>query len=184
MNEELAQAQYLFLDKINQICAKFGLNNIMAQLYALLYLSSKPLSLNDMVEQLKISKGSASINMRALERYGAVHKIWVKGSRRDYYEAEGDISKVIMDRVRSMTQHRMLEFKEMIDSSYQALNVINSASEEDQGTMRLFKQRLDELNSLHGKAQSLFNLVNSTLLSNIFKIKPKRNGKKEMALTR
>jgi len=84
MNEDLVKAQDVFLQKINKICRDFGLNNIMAQLYAILYFSKEPLSLNDMLERLKISKGSVSINIRALERYGAVRRIWVKGSRKDY----------------------------------------------------------------------------------------------------
>src|SRR3989338_5100918 len=105
MNDKLLKAQDLFLDKINNICNKFGLNNIMAQLYVMLYFNNNPLSLDDMVERLKISKGSASVNIRALERYGAVRQVWVKGSRKDYYEAEPDISKIIFDRTKSMVKN-------------------------------------------------------------------------------
>src|SRR3989338_5938972 len=114
MNENLTNAQDVFLNEINQICSKFGLNNIMAQLYAILYLSDKPLSLDDMVDRLRISKGSASINIRALERYGAVRRVWIKGSRRDYYEAEADIVKVVVGRIRSMVNGRLTELEHMI----------------------------------------------------------------------
>ena len=99
MNEKMEKAQDMLLEKVNKFCREFGLNNIMAQLYAILYFSKKPLSLDDMVERLKISKGSASVNIRILERDGIVRRIWVKGSRKDYYEAEIDISKVILERI-------------------------------------------------------------------------------------
>ena len=145
MNNRLTEAEDVFLGKVNQICNKFGLNNIMAQLYAILYLSNNPMSLNDMVERLKISKGSVSINIRALERYGAVRKVWVKGSRRDYYTAETDISKVIMDRIKTMAQRRLSEVDDMVTSSYHALNSISSSSKEEKEAIKQFKEKLHKL---------------------------------------
>ena len=65
------------------------------QLYAILFLSDNPLCLDDMAERLKISKGNASVNIRELEKLGVVRKVWVKGSRRDFYEAELDLEKLI-----------------------------------------------------------------------------------------
>ena len=174
MNQKLINAQDVFLDRINQICAKFGLNNIMAQLYALLYLSGKPLSLNDMVERLKISKGSASVNIRALERYGVARKILVKGSRRDYYEAEADIAKVIIDRIKSMAQHRLSEVNEIVNASYDALNSVNPSDKEEKESVRIFKERLNKLMNLQNKAQSLFNLFNSGFLSKMTTLSGKR----------
>ena len=165
MTDKLARAQDVFLEKINRMCGRFGLNNIMAQLYAMLYLSGKPMSLNDMVERLKISKGSASVNIRALERYGVVRHVWVKGSRRDYYEAETDIYKVIMDRAKSMAQGRLSELEDMISSSYQALNSFEPSGEEDRKAIKVFKERLGDLKSLHQRARSLFNLFNSGFLT-------------------
>jgi len=161
MNGKLEKAQDVFLDRVNQICNKFGLNNIMAQLYAILYLSNKPLSLNDMVERLNISKGSVSVNVRALERYGIVRRVWVKGSRRDYYEAETDISKVIIDRAKSMIQGRLSELEEMVNASYQALNLVDALDKDEEKKLKVFKERLDRLRSLHNRAQSLLNFFSS-----------------------
>lgn len=167
MKKNLTDAQDVFLGKINQICNRFGLNNLMAQLYALLYLSNKPLSLNEMVERLKISKASASINMRILERYGAVRRVWVKDSRKDYYEAETDIGRVIMDRIRSMAQGRLSEIDDMVKSSYQILNSVNSQDKEIRESIKVFKERLDKLERLHNQAHRLFNLFNSGVVNNL-----------------
>ena len=180
MNEKLIQAEDVFLDRINQICSKFGLNNIMAQLYAILYLSNKPLSLNDMVERLKISKGSVSVNIRALERYGAVRRVWVKGSRKDYYEAETDIAKVIMDRVKSMAENRLSEVDNMVNSSLEALNSVGSLEDTEKESVEIFKQRLDKLKSLHNRAESLFSLLNSGFLNNLLNNKCEEDNKKEI----
>lgn len=167
MNNQLAAAQDVFLDKINTICNKFGLNNIMAQLYAILYLSAKPLSLDDMVERLKISKGSASVNIRALERYGVVKRVWVKGSRKDYYEAELDISKVIMDRIQAMAKVRLSEIDSMINSSHEAIGQVLSQNGAEEESVKVFKDRLEKLRSLYNNAKSLFDLFNATLLDTV-----------------
>ena len=158
MNNELLEAQDIVLAKISTICNKFGLNNIMAQLYAVLYFSGKPVSLDDMVDRLKISKGSASINIRALERYGAVRRVWIKGSRRDYYEAEADIYKVVTDRIKSMTKSRLSEVGDMIDASTIAFNSV-SAKVGDEEEVIVLKERLNKLRELYTKARNLFYLI-------------------------
>lgn len=161
MNDKLTKAQDVFLYKINQICNKFGLNNIMAQLYAVLYLSARPMSLDDMVERLKISKGSASINIRALERYGVVKRAWIKGSRKDYYEAESDIGKVVTDRIKSMAQGRLSEISDMIASSSEALDSITPQGAHEEEAVRIFRERVEKVKALYEKAQSLFEMFDA-----------------------
>jgi len=53
-----------------------------------------PLSLDDLVEQLGISKASASMATRQLASWGAIRRIWVPGERRDFYEVIDDIGEV------------------------------------------------------------------------------------------
>lgn len=166
MNTDLLRAEDVFLNKVNQICSRFGLNDIMAQLYAVLYLNNKPLSLDDMVDRLKISKGSASINIRALERYGVVRKVWVKGSRKDFYEAEMDIARVIIARIRAMVQNRLSEVDDMLTSSYESLELLNGGNEKESEDIKVFKQKLDNLKALYGQAKMLFNIFDSNLLMN------------------
>lgn len=177
MDSDLIKAQDSFLNKINQICGRFGLNNIMAQLYALLYLNNKALSLDDMVEQLRISKGSASTNIRALERYGAVRKVWIKGSRKDYYEAEMDIAKVILERVKSMAQNRLAEVDYTVNASYQMLDSISASDKSESERIEVFRDRLDKIKILHDNAASLLNLAGSGLLSNLLSKNSKKNNK-------
>lgn len=167
MSEKLIEAQDMILGRVNQVCRKLGLNNIMAQLYVILYFNDKPMSLNDMLDRLKISKGSVSVNIRALERYGAVRKVWVKNTRKDFYEAEMDIIKVIMERVKSMTRDRISEVRDTIDASYSAANSIDYSSKEEQQAVDIFKKKLDAIKKLQGKAQSIYGLLNSGILNSI-----------------
>ncbi len=175
MKNNLMEAQDIFLYGINQICSKFGLNNIMAQLYAFLYLSNGPLSLDDMVQRLKISKASASVNIRELENYGAVRRVWVKGSRKDYYQAETDIAKVIMDRIKSMSKSRLVEIDNMLDATCRILRSIEVYDQEERDKAEVFKQRVEALRSFQKKAKILYNLFNSEFLSNLLNTKVKAN---------
>ncbi|MFH1874623.1 MAG: hypothetical protein ABH859_05490 [Pseudomonadota bacterium] len=64
------------------------INKAGGQIYALLFLSAEPLSLDCISERLSLSKSNVSINIRLLEDFNLVRKVWVKGSRKDYYAAE------------------------------------------------------------------------------------------------
>lgn len=172
MSNSTTKAQDVFLNKINPVCKRFGLNQVMAHLYAILYFSDEPLSLGDMTERLNISKGGASTNIRALERYGAVRRVWIKGSRKDYYEADKDISKLIKYRVGAMAQERLSEIEDMISSSYEVLNSIDAQPEEKES----FRSKLDKINTLYNQAKAMFELFNSTILNNVLTAKPQETA--------
>ena len=177
MNENLIKVQDIFLNRINHICKKLGLNNVMAQLYAILYLNNEPLSLDDMVERLKISKGSASVNIRALESYGAVRRVWMRGSRRDYYEADTDIVRVVTDRINLIARLRLSEVDELMKTSAKLLDSINPSDKDEDVAIKAFRQKLDSLEALRSQAQSLFDLVNSGLLTTLLNNKPTESEK-------
>src|SRR2546425_12119981 len=67
------------------------LSETAGKLYAVLYLSPGPLSLDEIAREVGTSKGNASVQVRELLELGMVRKVWVKRSRRDYYEAVTDL---------------------------------------------------------------------------------------------
>ena len=67
----------------------------MGRAFGLLYLSREPLPQAEIQARLGISAGSASMTLAALGRWGVVHKIWVRGQRREHYQAETDFWKMI-----------------------------------------------------------------------------------------
>lgn len=73
----------------------FGLSRLFGQLYMLLYMSPAPRSLDELAAELGVSKASVSVVSRKLEAWGAVRKVWVKGDRRDFYEAETDFRAIL-----------------------------------------------------------------------------------------
>ena len=84
----------IFIEGWGRLGPSWGINKMMAEIYALLYLSPAPLTLEAMSSQLETSRSNISTNVRALCDLGVVHKVIVRGERKDYYTAEDDITKV------------------------------------------------------------------------------------------
>ena len=120
MSSEADEVLDSFVETVGRVGASLGISRVASQLYALLFLKGKPLSLNEMVDYLKVSKGNVSVNIRELERWGAVRKIWKKGSRRDFYQAEEDVLRIIASRLREGMNKRLQpidDFLQQVESS-------------------------------------------------------------------
>ncbi len=90
-----------FIESLTRISEFWGYPRAMGALYGALYLSPSPLSLDELVPMVGVTKGAISINIRALEQLGMVHKQVRSGDRRDYYQADTDfwkITKTILER--------------------------------------------------------------------------------------
>ena len=88
-------ARRKFIEAGGHTTQSFGLGRIIGQIYALLYLSPLPMCLDDIADELGVSKASVSTTIRQLERWAAVKRVWVRGDRKDYYEAETDFHAVL-----------------------------------------------------------------------------------------
>ncbi|MCK4649188.1 hypothetical protein KAT51_06670 [bacterium] len=156
MNKNLDQAYHNFIEGIGHLSSTLGFSKVMGQLYALLYLSEKPLSLDDMVKRLAISKGSASINIRELEKKGAVKRIWMKGSRKDFYEAETDLAKIVKGRITLSARWRMDEVRNIIQKSEELLQNAkgNSNNSEERKKINFYNQRLKDIKKLYKRANN------------------------------
>lgn len=106
-----------FVELVGNMGAGLGLSKTACQLYALLYIKAKPLSLDAMAESLGISKGNVSVNIRILERWEAVKKVWKKGSRKDYYRAEEDIDRIVLTRLKEGAGRRVEALMDYIEEN-------------------------------------------------------------------
>lgn len=148
MNRELLTAQDKFIAAIGRMSSAYGLNRLLAQLFVLLYLQGKPLSLDEMAEALGVSKGNVSINIRELENWGAVKNVWVKGSRKDYYQAEADLKKVFFNKLKSSIQKRSGELNAMLEEFE---NAISSTAGFDKEAAANYKEKLSQLKRMRDK---------------------------------
>ena len=63
----------------------------LAEIYGLLFISARPLAMDDLIERLQLSKGSASQGLKYLRNIGAVRMVYVAGDRRAHYEAVAEL---------------------------------------------------------------------------------------------
>ena len=89
--QQLRTAQDLFIRRWGEMGQTWGINRTMAELHALLYITARPLSTDDVMERLNISRGNASTSLRALCDWGIVRRLHKRGERREYFESLGDV---------------------------------------------------------------------------------------------
>lgn len=147
MNENLAKARDKFIEGGGRLASGMGLPRIMGQLYATLFFGDKSLSLDEMAQNLKISKGSASVNIRELEKLRAVRKVRVKGDRKDFYQVEPDFEKVIIDGVIDAAKRRMEIALSIVNESESLINKarLNLDDEEETKRADLYLKRTENL---------------------------------------
>jgi DNA-binding transcriptional regulator GbsR (MarR family) len=73
----------------------WGFKAVMGRLWTILYLSPEPLSAPELGERLQASAGAVSMALTDLQKWGVVKKTWRPGERRDYYEPETSIWKLV-----------------------------------------------------------------------------------------
>jgi len=90
MPQSITKIKKDFTEGLSQISRFWGFPKGMGAIFAALYLSRTPLSLDEIVQQTGLTKGAISTEIRALARMGLVHRSARLGDRKDYYEAEAD----------------------------------------------------------------------------------------------
>jgi len=91
---ELDQAREDFIRQWGAMGTAWGINRTMAMIHALMMTTPDPMTTDQVMEALTISRGNANANLRELVGWGLLRPVAVKGERKDYYEAEKDVWKM------------------------------------------------------------------------------------------
>lgn len=91
---KFSDAKAQFIQAWGLLGAQWGINRTMAQIHALLLIAPEPMSAEEIMEALDISRGNANMNVRELMNWGIVEKVLVPGERKEFFVAEKDIWKV------------------------------------------------------------------------------------------
>ena len=89
--DALQEARDEFVSQWGAIGGAWGINRTMAQIHALLITAPAPLSTDDVMAELKISRGNAHSNLRDLVSRGLVRSVVRKGERKEFFEAEKNV---------------------------------------------------------------------------------------------
>jgi DNA-binding transcriptional regulator GbsR (MarR family) len=145
-NPILQSANTNMLQGLGQLASYFGFNKVIGQLYGALLLSPDPLSLDDLMEQLGISKASVSTNMRTLEQLGTVREVWVKDDRRKYYEAETDFWRIVTNVLSSRELRDVNRALRVLDEDATHLQAaLSGMSERDRAQAEFYVERIQQL---------------------------------------
>jgi DNA-binding transcriptional regulator GbsR (MarR family) len=88
---EYNDAKDKFIQAWGTLGSSWGINRAMAQIHALLLISTEPLSTEDIMGELQISRGNVNMNIRALMDWGIVEKELKRGERMEYFTSGKDI---------------------------------------------------------------------------------------------
>ncbi len=91
---KLADAKQQFISSWGAFASHWGINKTMAQIHALLLISPDPLTQDDVMEELSLSRGNVNMNMRELVDWALVSRMIIPGERKEFFTAEKDIWKV------------------------------------------------------------------------------------------
>jgi DNA-binding transcriptional regulator GbsR (MarR family) len=91
MSDGLKKAKARFVSTWGDMASQWGINKTMARIHALLMASDAALSVDDIMGALSISRGNASMNLRALLDWGLVKRVSVGSERREYFQSEKDV---------------------------------------------------------------------------------------------
>lgn len=139
-------------DTIGQLMEFWGFKRPMGRIWALLYLAPEPLGAAEIGEQLRMSAGAVSMALSELVKWGAVKKTWRPGERRDYFEAETGIGRLVQRVLRERELVLVQRFAETLEAAEVRLPSTPDASD----AATAFKRaRLLELRTLAKLGETL-----------------------------
>ena len=112
---KLIEAKQQFIASWGAFGTHWGINRTMAQIHALLLVTADPLTQDDIMEQLNISRGNTNMNIRELINWGLVERVLLSGERKEYFSAEKDIWKVVKQIVKERKKRELEPMLKLLD---------------------------------------------------------------------
>ncbi len=148
-----------FVLHFGEMGGRWGINRTVGQIYALLFLSDRPLNAEEITDLLGVSRSNVSMGMKELEAWRLVRKRHLASDRRDYFEAPDDIWQI----VRTLAEERR---KREVDPTLSMLRDVlmeTPASAEERHAQAKMRQMHDLIELLVGWADDVQKLDNNSL---------------------
>lgn len=147
-------------DAVGGLIEFWGFKRAMGRIWGLLYLSPQPLSAQDLGDRLTMSAGAVSMSLAELVKWGVVKKAWRPGDRKDYYEPETSIWKMVsrVFRERELTQVRQLI--EDLDGALKAIaQALRTSRPDEKKRLKFATERLEALLGLARLGDALLSAI-------------------------
>jgi DNA-binding transcriptional regulator GbsR (MarR family) len=148
--EGVSQAELEVADSVGRLMEFWGFKRPMGRIWTLLYLAPEALGAAEIGEALRMSAGAVSMAMGELVKWGAVKKSWRPGERRDFYEAETSIGRLLQRVLRERELSMVRGFGEALEAAQRAL-----PPEKKPGAGTFKRERLGELRRLARLGETL-----------------------------
>jgi len=112
---KLNEAKQQFISSWGAFGTHWGINRTMAQIHALLLITPDPLTQDDIMDELNISRGNTNMNIRELINWGLVERVLLTGERKEYFTAEKDIWKVVKQIVKERKKRELEPMLKLLD---------------------------------------------------------------------
>lgn len=155
MKKTVEDIQNDFIDTIGEASERYGLTRVAGLLEGLLFLAREPLSLDDMAERLEVSKASVSTNIRLLERWKGVRKVFNRGDRKNYYQLRGSLWEIETEIVKTILKEELERFADYLARWKSDLAEAEEGDAEDRA---LLEKRFEEIDEYIGAAKHLLEL--------------------------
>lgn len=139
----LSELEERFVLHWGEMASAWGINRTMGQIHGLLYISPEPLSMDEIMQRLKISRGNASMSLRSLEEWGVVQRVHYTGDRREYFKSLTDVWELFQTLVR---ERKRREFDPTMRSLRQFLG--EAEGHHGDAALALYRERLGNLLSV------------------------------------
>lgn len=150
---KLTEAKQQFISSWGAFGTQWGINRTMAQIHALLLVSPYPLTQDDMMEQLSISRGNVNMNIRDLVSWNLVERVIVPGERKEYFTAEKDIWKVATQIIRERKKRELDPMLKLLSQLEQV-----DGDKKDKETKQ-FVEMIGDLKKLGNQADKLLDIL-------------------------
>lgn len=174
----LRTAQDLFIRRWGEMGQTWGINRTMAEIFALLYIAAQPQCTDDVMGRLNISRGNASMSLRALCDWGIIRRLHKRGERREYFESLSDVWDIFSI---IATERKRREMDPVLQTIQQCQRMIDEPAlgkaAARQEAVQLTRQRLEcieEFMALTNKLFQQFGGQSRTGLSRIVRMLIKR----------
>lgn len=136
-------------DAIGGLMELWGFKRNMGRMWALLFLERKPMSAAQLSERLSLSTGAVSMTVNELQKWGVVKKTWVPGERRDYYEPEVSIWKMVSRVFRERELRHIQDALELFEEVIERLTAdLKTAAGENKERTQFALDRIKSLTNL------------------------------------
>ncbi|HRB71315.1 MULTISPECIES: GbsR/MarR family transcriptional regulator [Flavobacterium] len=149
---EFNEAKNKFVQTWGALGSQWGINKTMAQIHALLMVSAEPLSMEDIMEALHISRGNASMNLRGLMDWGIVYKEYKAGERKEFFTAEKDLDELAV----KISQERS---KREIKPALKILKEVSSIEGNNSAEAKHFIEQTTKLHDFVLKADNVLDKI-------------------------